>query len=156
MRHDWRFTYLTLNLPLPKCRSLVRRRYRNDDWTPTKQPTSLRLWLCSVMTVTNVWLCVVVWVCFCSRVQKIDWVRYDSSSRIHLDASHDKFDTRYRFIPRLGLELIGLGWLGWYSELTRPTQLKKNKQTLNQEIPSSFRSQQKSKTFIEIRDSFAK
>ena len=82
------------------------------------------------------------------------------SSPICLNVGCDKFDTRYRykFIPILNLELVGLRWLGWYSKLTRPTRLKKKKQKQkpNQDIPSHFPSQQESKILKEIRDSSAK
>ena len=72
MRHDWRFTYLTLNLQLSECRSLVRHWCRNGDWTPTRQ-SFLWLSLCGVMIATNVWLCVAMWVC---------WGRSDSLQNV--------------------------------------------------------------------------
>ena len=59
-----------------------------------------------------------------------------------------------QFIPRLGLESVGLGWLDQYYELTRSTQKKKKKQSIDslQKKPITTRI----KFFKEIRDSSAK
>ena len=67
----------------------------------------------------------------CGKVKKIDWVWYDLAESYPPWRQSWWVQYQIQFISRLGLELVGLEWLDWYSELTQLTWKKK---TTNQQI----------------------